>query len=1008
MKKYTRGLLRLLMLGIFIGVQTGSITLAQTTFIQNGPLDERHITYAITGATIHAESGLLIDNGTLIWKDGKIEAVGAGLPVPAGAVEISGRGKHIYPSFIDIFTDYGMTETKKEKEGSLPQYDPANKGAYAWNDALRTHQSAVSLFSADAKKAEALRKIGFGVVGTHKRDGISRGSVMMALTGDEKENLMVLKPEVAGALSFDKGSSGQEYPSSLMGAIALLRQTYLDAEWYKSQKEEFILPLQEWNRLSSLPQIFEAGDKLNVLRAQKIAKEFNSNYIIKTSGNEYQRVNEIKAAGCRLIVPLQFPEGWDLSDPYDATNLSLAELKHWESAPANPGILAKAGVPFCLTQHDMKKKEDFMKNLRKAIRCGLSEDAAVKALTETPAEWMGIQTVAGKLKKGFIANFIISSHKLSENDNIILEHIVKGKRYIIQDGMPTESNGKYKINAGNKNNLTLEISGAPATAKFQIFSDTLKIKTEGSYQSPGFLKLTFESLRGENPAGSYRLSGVIEGGKIQGTGQDPAGNWFSWNATKFSDISPAAQKDSIPTFITPQTIYPNMAYGNSSEPVQEDVLIRNITIWTAEQAGILNEHDILISKGKIAKIGKELSAAPGVKVIDGRGKHLTPGMIDEHSHIAVSNEVNEGSYSITSEVRIGDVLDCDDINIYRQLSGGVTTSHLLHGSANSIGGQTALIKLRWGKSPDGMKFEGADGFIKFALGENVKQSNWGDKNVTRYPQTRMGVEQTIYDAFIRAKAYDEKRKSLKPGEFLRRDLKLEAIAEIINSKRFITCHSYVQSEINMLMHLADSFHFKVNTFTHILEGYKVADKMKAHGVAASTFADWWAYKYEVMEAIPHNASMLNRMGIVTSVNSDDAEMARRLNQEAAKGIRYGGMSEEDALKMATINPARMLHIDKRTGSIVEGKDADIVIWTDHPLSIYAKAEKTFVDGICYFDLEKDMELRKYNARERARLIQLVMKDKSGAKNKPTMSGRQLLHCNDMEKLYHEHLPHEAH
>lgn len=1006
MKKQLKGLSGMLMLTWALCLLSRT-AYSQTTFIQNGPLDERHITYAITGATIHPESGQVIENGTIIWKDGKIEAIGQALPIPQGAVEISGRGKHIYPSFIDLFSDYGMPEVKKEKDGGAPQYDPSTKGAYAWNDALKTQQSAAALFNADPKKAESLRKMGFGMVASHRRDGISRGSAVLTMTGDEKENLMIVKTEAAGALSFDKGSSGQEYPSSLMGAIALLRQTYLDADWYKSQKEETILPLQEWNRLSSLPQIFEAGDKLNVLRAQKIAAEFKALYIIKSSGNEYQRISEIKSAGCRLIVPLHFPEGWDLSDPYDASNLSLGELRHWESAPGNAAMLATAGIPFCLTQFDLKKKEDFMKNLRKAMRYGLSEDAALKALTETPAEWMGISATAGKLKKGYLSNFIICTHKLSEDNNTILEHIIKGRRYIIQESLPQEANGKYRLSAGKNAKLILEVSGAPGAMKLQVLNDTVKLKTEGSYLAPQSMKLHFESPKGESPDGKYRLSGIYERASLQGTGQDPSGNWFTWKAERISDLTSAAVKDSSPTMTPiPATYFPHMAYGYTNAPAQEDVLIKNITIWTSEEAGVLKEHDLIISKGKFIKVGKSLTAAPGMKVIDGTGKHLTPGMIDEHSHIAVSNEVNEGSYSITSEVRIGDVIDGDDINIYRQLSGGVTTSHLLHGSANSIGGQTALIKLRWGKSPEAMKFEGADGFIKFALGENVKQSNWGERNVSRYPQTRMGVEQTMYDAFIRARAYDARRKVLKPGDIFRRDLKLEALAEILNKKRFITCHSYVQSEINMLIHLADSFHFKVNTFTHILEGYKVADKMKAHGVAGSTFADWWAYKYEVMEAIPHNASLMHRMGILTSVNSDDAEMARRLNQEAAKGIRYGGMSEEDALKMSTINPARMLHIDARTGSIKEGKDADIVIWSDNPLSVYAKVEKTFVDGICYFDLEKDLELRKKNAEDRARLIQLVMKDKSGEKNKPRMSVPRLLHCNDMEKLYHEHLPYE--
>jgi imidazolonepropionase-like amidohydrolase len=405
---------------------------------------------------------------------------------------------------------------------------------------------------------------------------------------------------------------------------------------------------------------------------------------------------------------------------------------------------------------------------------------------------------------------------------------------------------------------------------------------------------------------------------------------------------------------------------------------------------------------------EELKKIPGLLVIDATGKHLSAGIIDEHSHIAIAGDVNEGTQSVTAEVRIGDVVDPEDINIYRQLSGGVTTAQLLHGSANAIGGQSQIIKLRWGSKAEQIKFEGADPFIKFALGENVKQSNWGDRNVIRYPQTRMGVEQTFMDAFQRAKEYDAMKKistSSKPNEkpaVLRKDLELEALSEILNKKRFITCHSYQQGEINMLMHVADSFGFKVNTFTHILEGYKVADKMKKHGVGASTFADWWGYKYEVIEAVPHNASLLNSMRLITAVNSDDPEMARRLNQEAAKGIRYGGMSEEDALKLVTLNPAKLLHIDHRVGSIKVGKDADLVLWSANPLSVYTRAEKTFVDGKLYFDLEQDEQMRKEIAVERARLLQKMQAEKTGAEipPKPAQKMQKINHCNDHEVYSH--------
>jgi imidazolonepropionase-like amidohydrolase len=318
------------------------------------------------------------------------------------------------------------------------------------------------------------------------------------------------------------------------------------------------------------------------------------------------------------------------------------------------------------------------------------------------------------------------------------------------------------------------------------------------------------------------------------------------------------------------------------------------------------------------------------------------------------------------------VLDPEDINIYRSLGGGVTTFQLLHGSANPIGGQSAIIKLKWGEDAEGLQFPDMPKFIKFALGENVKQSNW--QSFSRFPQTRMGVEQVFENYFQMAKEYDAKKKS---GQAYRYDEELETLAEILNGERFISCHSYVQSEINMLMKVADKFNFKVNTFTHILEGYKVADKMAEHGVGGSTFSDWWAYKYEVNDAIPYNAAIMASQGVVTAINSDDREMIRRLNQEAGKTMKYGGVSEIEAWKMVTLNPAKLLHIDHRVGSIKEGNDADLVLWTDYPMSVYAKAEKTIIEGAVYFDLEKDKMQRAAIQAERTKLINMMLNEKAG-------------------------------
>ena len=438
--------------------------------------------------------------------------------------------------------------------------------------------------------------------------------------------------------------------------------------------------------------------------------------------------------------------------------------------------------------------------------------------------------------------------------------------------------------------------------------------------------------------------------------------------------------------------YPNKAFGFAELPKQETLLFKNATVWTNEKDGVLNNTDVLIKNGKIAKIGQNLSDSSAT-VIDATGKHLTAGVIDEHSHIAAAS-INEGGQNSSAEVTIEDVVDDTDIDIYRNLAGGVTSIQILHGSANPIGGRSAIIKLKWGETANNLIYNNSPKFIKFALGENVKQSNW--ESYSRFPQTRMGVEQLFIDYFSRAKEYDALKKSGKP---YRKDLEMETLAEILNKERFISCHSYVQSEINMLMKVADKFNFNINTFTHILEGYKVADKMKAHGVGGSTFSDWWSYKYEVNDAIPYNAAIMHDAGVTVAINSDDAEMSRRLNQEAAKSVKYGGISEEEAWKFVTLNPAKLLHIDDRVGSIKVGKDADVVLWTDHPLSIYAKAEKTIIEGVTYFDLKRDELMRDAIMREKSDLINEMLKAKNkGLKTQPIKKKeKELLHCDSLEE-----------
>ncbi|SNR82906.1 amidohydrolase family protein [Hymenobacter mucosus] len=1004
-------------LGLAGGLFMGSLSAAyaqSATFPRNGVYDDRPGLYAFTHATIFTDYKTRVNDATLIIRDGKVEAVGTKVKIPAGAVVQDLKGKFIYPGFVDLYASYGVPEVKAlERRGRRggPQFESTKTGAYDWNQAVHPEVNAAELFAANDEQADALRKLGFGAVLTHQPDGIVRGTAaLVSLNTNRQENELILQDRAATAYSFDKGTSTQDYPSSLMGSIALLRQTYLDADWnQRNPTREQNLSLRALNQQRSLPAIFEVRDKQSALRADKVGDEFGVQYILKGRGDEYQRLPDIQATEAPLIVSLNFPDAYVVDDVYDAIRVPLQDLKHWEMAPANAGLLAKAGVPIALTAADLKDKKKFLPNLRKAIQYGLTEQQALQALTATPASLVKAQDRVGALKPGMQANFLVCSTRLFAEDNVMLDNWVQGVRYQLSE-IPNDYRGVYTLKLGNQPETKLLLAGKPEAPELKIVAapgDTVK----GNLTVSGDLTtIVYNPTPKKKGSGSVRLAGYYtqEGRVFQGDGQLPDATAIKWSARRLDEASRAARRDSAKA---PEPVqlgqlqFPFVAYGRPALPTQQTVLIKNTTVWTSEAAGKLENTDVLLQNGKIAKIGRNLSVPSGGRTVDGTGKHLTPGIIDEHSHIAISEGVNEGTQSVTSEVRISDVVDAEDVDVYRDLAGGVIAAQLLHGSANPIGGQSALIKLRWGQTAEQMKIQGAPGFIKFALGENVKQSNWGEANVLRFPQTRMGTEQVFVDAFTRAKEYEQQWKAWnklskakqRKGEAPRRDLELEALVEILNDQRFITCHSYVQSEINMLMNVADRMDFKVNTFTHILEGYKVADKMKARGINASTFSDWWAYKNEVRDAIPYNAGIMHDVGLNVAINSDDAEMSRRLNQEAAKMVKYNGLSEEEALKLVTINPAKMLHLDKTMGSIKEGKDADVVLWSDNPLSIYAHAERTFVDGRLLFDVESDQQMRQDMQKERLRIVQLMLAAKKGGAptQAPTARPTKHYHCDTL-------------
>jgi imidazolonepropionase-like amidohydrolase len=979
---------------------------AQEYFPNNESVQNKNNNFtAFTNAKIFVSPTQIIEKGTLLIQNGKVIAAGTSVNIPKNTITVNLEGKSIYPSFIDMYTSFGMDKPKKTEGSRQSQsYDTKREGYY-WNEHIRSEVNAYDNFNYDQPKAEELLKAGFGVVGTHVQDGIARGTgSLIALNNSDKTNRL-LTAKISNHFGFTRSvTSNQAYPSSLMGMMALLRQVNHDLKWYENgNSENKDLSLTALSENEKLVQIFATEDKLNSLRASKIAKEFGLNYIMKGIGNEFERIEEIKKSNAQFIIPINFPAAYDVSDPNQANQMELTDLRFWNQAPSNLKVLTDNGIVFALTTDKLKKTEDFRTNLLKAIKYGFDKTKALEALTTVPAALLGKSNEIGSLKNGSYANFIITSGEIFNEDTKIYENWVQGSKYVVNDINSKDIRGEYDLTIGDKE-YKWKITGNIETPKSEVnTTDSKKLSSKLSV-SNNWISNVIKSSDSTQTTFT-RLIGYIEDIKtLSGKAILFNGNEVKWSANKTAlFVKPIDSLKVQKNNTVMPTTYPNVAFGNAKKLTAETLLFKNATVWTNEKEGILEETDVLVQNGKISAIGKNISEASAT-VIDAKGKHLTSGIIDEHSHIAISNGVNEGGHNSSAEVTIQDVVNSEDINIYRELAGGVTTSQLLHGSANPIGGQSAIVKWKWGQDADEMLYKNQPKFIKFALGENVKQANWGNMNPTRFPQTRMGVEQVFTDYFQRAKEYDLAWKNYnskkRKGNAPRVDLDLQTVAEILNKERFISCHSYVQSEILMLMNVAEKFNFRVNTFTHILEGYKVADKMKEHGVGASTFADWWAYKFEVNDAIPYNGAIMHNAGVVVAYNSDDAEMSRRLNHEAAKAVKYGDISEEEAWKFVTLNPAKLLHIDDKVGSIKVGKDADIVLWNNNPLSIYAKAEKTIIEGVIYYDVQKDELQRVAIAKERNELIGQLLQEKNKGANtqEPKRKEKTEYHCDSVELL----------
>ena len=885
--------------------------------------------HALVGGRVVIKPGEVLEGGTIVIRDGLIQAVGKDVASPPDARVWDMKGMTIYAGFIDPYlvlsaTNSPVSTSEAEPEasgmraaGGVAFYgapgqktDRGNRGPGYEVARITPEYRAVREYTPKDKTLALLRELGFtaGVVAPAK--GIIRGTSALVALADENPNEAVLKADVFQHIVFEtQPGDDRAYPGALMGVIAAVRQSFFDARHYALDHADYRQNAQGRKRPEFDPSLealapaadkkmrvaFEPGSALMVDRAAQISRELGLDCCLVSSGQEWRRPELAKATGATFIVPVNFPTLPKLPDESDWEQVRLDQLRAWDWAPENAGLLRKEGLEVALTTYGLADKKKFRPNLRLALDRGLTETDALAALTTVPAKLCGVESQLGTIEPAKLANLtVVEGNSYFDPEAKVRAVWIDGRTYRV----PREE---------------------PKTGK-----------TEES-------KAAQETTNEEKPAKKD-----VEKKKEQ-----------------LRELWKARVARS-----------PLEGRGPLADP--KAVLIENATVWTCGTNGVLTNAQVLVSGGIIRGVGYvgEAKLRSDTLVINGQGWHVTPGLIDAHSHTAILGAVNESTLPSSAMVRISDVVNSETDNLHQQLAGGVTAVNLLHGSANPIGGQSCVIKLREGASPGNLIFDAAPPGIKFALGENVKQSNWGDKLVTRFPQTRMGVRTFIANRFTAAREYLAKveqasRQSTLPP---RRDLELEAIGEILQGRRWIHCHAYRQDEILMLIRLMESFDVKIGSFEHVLEGYKIADEIAKHGAGASTFSDWWAYKFEVYDAIPYNGSLLRDRGVLVCFNSDSSELARRLYTEAAKAVKYGGTPEVEALKFVTINPAKQLRMDQRVGSLELGKDADFAIWSRSPLDSRTVCLQTWIEGKKYFDRSLEADRAARLEKERADLL----------------------------------------
>jgi len=1002
--------LKLLPVACICGLAAVSVRAQVDSEPTKGIRDATPRVHALTSARVYVTPTRVLESATVVLRDGRVEAVGENIAVPADARVWDLAGRIVYPGFIDPMSELGLPAALKpppprradQRPPPSPPPSPPRFSTGDSNSMIRPETDAANVLELEDDAVEALREIGITAALAVPRRGVLRGQSALVVTSDaEHTRRAVLASGVAqhAANELQPNPDAAEYPTSLMGVIALLRQTFYDAQWYRDVQAYYaanptVERAAENSALAALAPvigrtqrlIYTTDDELDYARVRALEAEFNLDVVLYGNGHEYRRTAALEGLRHPIIVPLDFPKPPDIDSPDGALEVSLETLQHWELAPSNAAFLAQAGIRFAFTADGLKKPADeFWSNVRTAVERGLPESLALAALTTMPAEALGMSDTLGTLDRGKIANLVVANDDLfSEKEAKIELVFVDGVPYELEAFKAVDPKGRWTISSARGGG---EWSLGAADGQKRLTVTVGSEKYRGRIDGPALLLFPAASVFGGGE-GLARLTGYVSGERIEGLAELPDGSTFPWTASYTGDLAKSggdedeSTPDEIPS-LDPRP-YPPGAFGLAVEPEQPAaVLVRGATVWTSSERGKLSNADLLILDGRIASVGSALEAPRGALVIDAAGKHVTAGLIDAHSHTAVSGAINEVGSAVTDDVRIADVLNPTDISIYRQLAGGLTVANVLHGSANPIGGQNQIIKLRWGGDAARLVFAEVPAGVKFALGENVKQSNWGDQFTTRYPQTRMGVEQIIRDTLIAAQRYGTERGARGRGIApVRRDLKLDAALEMLRGEREIHIHSYRQDEILVFVRVAQEFGLNVAAFQHVLEGYKVGPEIASIGAGGSTFSDWWGYKVEVVDAIPYNGALMREAGVVVSFNSDDDELATRLNTEAAKAVKYGGVPEEAALDFVTINPAIQLGVDDRVGSLEVGKDADFVIWSGHPLSVFSRAEQTWIDGRRYFDIDVDARMRGEVQAERARLIQKALAARAKSEDGP--------------------------